>query len=318
MAAPGPAQTGGMMLSTDGRWTWTEATYQILGFRTGDVPATTAVLLTHVHPHSRAQAARLLDPANRGLIGGSLTLLDARGQERAVVLTGAGSDQGLVLQIVDVTEEYARSGAESRAAAVRAATSARSAIDQTVGALRIVYGMAEPEAFELLSWASQRSGIKLRLLAERVTERLADTEPLPTAQRRGLDRVLFRAMENQPEEAGRLPVGPLMSTARESVPGLCIVAASGELDVRSAPAFTGDLTAALSGLTVGDVLVVDLTDADHVGAVAISVLEGLTRRCGRQQVNLRVVLPEPQADGVDGLRRAGATMHLALGEALSG
>ncbi len=317
MADVTDARIGGMTLVKDDSWVWTDQTYEILGFRPGDVPATTALLLSHVHPDSRDQAARLLDPTVRGLVGGTLTLLDAAGRERSVVLSGTSSEQGLSLQLLDVTEEYARRSAVARAAAVTAATSARSAIDQTVGALRLVYGMSEPEAFSLLSWASQRSGEKLRLLAERTSERLAAAGPLPMEERRALDRVAFRAMENSPEETPpRLPVERL-STVHESVEGLTVLAVTGELDVRSAPGFTVDLVAALSGLDAREVLVVDLTRVDHVGEVGLSVLQGLVRRCARQQVSLRVVLSGAPTDGVEGLRQAGASLHLGLSSALA-
>lgn len=313
---PRPATVGGLTRDADGVWTWTDEVYQILGFRVGEVPATAALLLTHVHPDSRDLAARLLDPDRRGLVGGSLTLVAAKGQQRAVVLTGRACDQDLTLQMVDVTDENARRSAHSRAEAVAGAIAARSPIDQAIGAVRLVYGVAEPEAFSVLSWASQRSGVKLRLLAERLTERLATSGSLMPEQRRDLDAIAFAAMEDRPPEPPALR--PRVQSARESVPGLSLVAITGELDLCAAPLFTAELVAAVAELAPHDVLVVDLTRAEHVGTVALSVLEGLTRRCARQQVALRVVLPDLPGAGTDGLRRAGASVHRALGDALSG
>ncbi len=46
----------------------------------------------------------------------------------------------------------------------------RAAIEQTKGMLMLVYGIDEDDAFDLLKWLSQEANVKLRLLAERVSE----------------------------------------------------------------------------------------------------------------------------------------------------
>jgi anti-anti-sigma regulatory factor len=52
-----------------------------------------------------------------------------------------------------------------------------------------------------------------------------------------------------------------------------------------------ELTARLDPLSAGDVLLVDLTEVDHLGPAGVWVMDSLARRCRLAGVELRLVTP---------------------------
>ena len=53
-------------------------------------------------------------------------------------------------------------------AAVTEIAQNRAAIEQAKGMLRVIYGIDEAAAFDLLKWRSQEANVKLRLLAKQI------------------------------------------------------------------------------------------------------------------------------------------------------
>ena len=308
------------LVRAGGTWRWSDELYGVLGFAAGEVPGTPEVLLTHVDPADREAVRALLDGTGDGPVGLSLHLLDARGGRRAAVLAGTREGDDLRLVLVDVTDAQARHDAEARAAAVAEASVSRAVIDQAIGALRLLYGLAEPESFALLTWASQRTGTKVRAVAEQLVETLAGSAPLPDEARRALDRVVTEVA------GGWSPRGPAVvgsppptrrttsvATVQERLPGLTVVSVTGEVDMSTGAALSTPLLAALAGCARSDVLVVDVSRTDHLGPVATSLLSVLARRSARNGVLVRVVAPPALAAA---LRAEGVEVHPRLQTAL--
>ena len=72
------------------------------------------------------------------------------------------TDSGLS---ADEAAHQDRVGAE-----VEKIAASRAVIEQAKGMLRVVYGIEDDAAFELLRWRSQTANVKLRQLAERIAE----------------------------------------------------------------------------------------------------------------------------------------------------
>ena len=71
-------------------------------------------------------------------------------------------------------------------------TEQRAGIEQAKGMLMLIYGITDGAAFNLLKWLSQEANVKLRLLAEQITEDFRDAGPALTSQSE-FDQLLLTA-----------------------------------------------------------------------------------------------------------------------------
>jgi hypothetical protein len=77
----------------------------------------------------------------------------------------------------------------------------RAAIEQTKGMLMLIYGIDEDGAFNLLKWLSQEANVKLRLLAEQISEDFRSSGPAVIPQSE-FDQLLLGALSRASRSDG--------------------------------------------------------------------------------------------------------------------
>lgn len=76
---------------------------------------------------------------------------------------------------------------------------ARAEIEQAKGALRLVYGINDEQAFELLRWRSQDKNMKLRDLASQLVSELDTLTSVTAALRTEFDHLVLTLHERIPD-----------------------------------------------------------------------------------------------------------------------
>lgn len=177
---------------TSERWWWSVETFHIHGFEPHEIVPTTNLVLAHKHPQDRERVRRLLESAK---VSGrpfhsTHRIMDARGQERVVVLVGQGRrdpESGEVVELmgyfVDATAPLAEQVAASADGHIRAAFAHRGVIDQAKGIVSVTHGVPGDEAFALLRRTSNTHNVAVRTLAAHLVELGAG---LPADERRAL------------------------------------------------------------------------------------------------------------------------------------
>jgi len=168
------------VVATD-EWTWSERLYAMHGFSPGEVVPTTELLLAHKHPQDRAHTSQVLDEV---VAAGQPfccrhRIVDAQHNVRVMVCIGVGEvgPDGRVEVVhgyfVDITDASARARREEITAAVDASAATRAAIEQAKGALMLAEGLTADDAFAVLVAHSAQTNIKLRDLAQSITDELS-------------------------------------------------------------------------------------------------------------------------------------------------
>lgn len=170
---------------TSERWWWSVETFRIHGFEPHEVVPTTNLVLAHKHPQDRERVRRLLESAT---VSGrpfhsTHRIMDARGEERVVVMVGQGRrdpQSGEVVElmgyVVDATAPVAERAAGLADGHLRAAFAHRGAIDQAKGIVSATHGVTIDEAFALLRSTSNTHNVPVRTLAAHLV-RLGDDRP---------------------------------------------------------------------------------------------------------------------------------------------
>jgi PAS domain S-box-containing protein len=202
LAAGGPQRVGWFrFFFDDDRWEWSPQVEKMHGYLPGSVSPTTEMVLAHKHPDDYRQIADTLEliRQTRQAFSSRHRIIDVEGRIHHVVVVGdlLHDDDGTVVGTggfyIDVTPSE-RARQDQMTAAVSRFAENRSCIEQTKGMLRLVYGIDEPAAFELLKWRSQESNVKLRALAHQVAAdfvALSGGETLPS--RSAYDNLLLTA-----------------------------------------------------------------------------------------------------------------------------
>jgi ANTAR domain/PAS fold len=163
------------------RWEWSDSVAAMYGYPPGTEQPTTELLLRHIHPDDRPQAAGCLDRVLRGEPFSSRhRLIDAAGRQHVVVIAGDAvcDDDGVVTGVrgffVDVTAAVEADIDDM----VAQWAGSRAQIEQAKGVVMAAYGVDAQRAFNVLVWRSKSNNIKLREFARRflyVVERKAST-----------------------------------------------------------------------------------------------------------------------------------------------
>ncbi|MFD7311986.1 PAS and ANTAR domain-containing protein [Promicromonospora sp. NPDC059942] len=166
-------------VATD-EWWWSDEMYRIHGFEPGDVVPTTALILAHKHPDD--------PPAGRQAPAGVVTatgqpfssvhrIMDARGQERTVVVVGQGRrdpDTRRVVELVgyfiDVTAGIKAQANRAANSSIQAAAATRAPIEQAKGIIAFALGIDSAEAFQRLRSASNDTNVAVRDVARQIVE----------------------------------------------------------------------------------------------------------------------------------------------------
>jgi PAS domain S-box-containing protein len=194
------------------RWEWSEQVQRMHGYEPGTVAPTTDLVLAHKHPDDRGQVAATIDQIlhNHKAFSTRHRIVDTRGNVRYVVVVGdqLRDDQGAVIGThgfyVDVSPQPDQDREDLVTAKLAEITEQRAGIEQAKGMLMLIYGISDSAAFNLLKWLSQEANIKLRLLAERITEDFRGVGPTLTSQSE-FDHLLLTA-HSRIDRADKQPV----------------------------------------------------------------------------------------------------------------
>jgi PAS domain S-box-containing protein len=184
----------------DQRWEWSEQVQRMHGYQPGSVTPTTELVLSHKHPDDRGQVAATIDQIldTHKAFSTRHRIIDTSGNVRYVVVVGdqLHDDQGDVIGThgfyVDVSPLSDQDREDLVTAKLAEITEQRAGIEQAKGMLMLIYGISDDAAFDLLRWLSQEANIKLRLLAEQITEDFRGIGPALTSQSK-FDHLLMTA-----------------------------------------------------------------------------------------------------------------------------
>jgi len=161
----------------DQRWEWSEEVQRIHGYEPGSVTPTTELVLAHKHP-DRGQVAATIDQIlnTHQAFSTRHRIIDTGGTVRHIVVVGDQlfDDQGEVIGThgfyIDVSPLPEQAQEALVTAKLAEISENRAGIEQTKGMLMLIYGINDNAAFELLRWLSQEANVKLRLLAEQISD----------------------------------------------------------------------------------------------------------------------------------------------------
>ena len=168
------------------RWEWSDDVYRMHGYAPGSVEPTTELVSSHNHPDDRRDVRDLLDQArySGGPFSSRYRLRDTAGRERRVIVVAdrmldqSDAVVGASGYYVDVTQTLQEHRRDILDETLPRLFETRAVIEQAKGALRLVYGMTDAQAFKLLQWLSQENNTKLRALA---TQLITELEALSTS-----------------------------------------------------------------------------------------------------------------------------------------
>ncbi|OBK25905.1 antitermination regulator [Mycobacterium asiaticum] len=162
------------------RWEWSEQVQQMHGYTAGSVTPTTDLVLSHKHPEDRGEVAATIDDIlhTHRAFSTRHRIIDTAGEVHHVIVVGDrlfdehGSvvgTHGFYVDVSPLSEEVPQDLVTAKLAEF---AENRAAIEQAKGMLMLIYGIDGEAAFNLLKWLSQESNIKLRRLAEQITDDL--------------------------------------------------------------------------------------------------------------------------------------------------
>ncbi|WNG89236.1 PAS and ANTAR domain-containing protein [Mycobacterium sp. ITM-2016-00317] len=183
------------------RWEWSDEVARMHGYEPGTVTPTTELLLSHKHPDDRRHVQELLDRAlhSGGAFSSRHRLLDTYHREHSVLVLGdrmfddSGAVVGTEGYYVDLTDALDQTRRDVLNTSLPDLFAARAAIEQSKGALMLVYRIDEGQAFELLQWRSQQTNTKLRALAGQIVAEFHRVELRGDDLRRQFDHLLLTA-----------------------------------------------------------------------------------------------------------------------------
>lgn len=198
--AGAPHRAGGFLYYREGdRWEWSDAVARMHGYEPGTALPTTELILSHKHPDDRAHVAQTLHAIRTS--GGSFSsrhrIVDTKGVTRALVVVGdrllddAGEVIGSSGFYVDVTETLGSAVKESVDEVVDEINSSRGSIEQAKGMLMLVYGITADRAFDVLTWRSQETNVKVRDVAQQLLTRVASEFHVPSTLRTRFDHLIL-------------------------------------------------------------------------------------------------------------------------------
>jgi anti-anti-sigma factor len=302
------------------RWEWSDAIYDIHGFRRGDAIPSVELLLAHAHAGDRQNSERLIRGCMRDgkLFSNLYRLLDTSGQEHWVLIAGEGTFDaggavtGIRGYLIDLTAPLTRARSKEVARLLHKAADARATIEQAKGALMLVYGLDAQTAFALLSWHSQHANIKLRDLARRLVAGLAGDANPSVGFRARLDESIYSLQGTAPP-ASWLPAQSgetrTLTARRESADDAVVLHLAGDINMATGPRLDRYLAEAAAAAVPPASVVVDVSGITHLGSLGVALLTSYHRRCLAAGTPLRVVTGEGPALGILSAAGPGLDVH---------
>ncbi|MEU4312966.1 PAS and ANTAR domain-containing protein [Nocardia sp. NPDC024068] len=187
----------------DQRWEWSEAVARMHGYPPEPMTPSTETLLAHKHPDDRAQVAAALAQSVSDCTPfcSRHRIIDTEGRTRQVLVVAdtIADEDGRVVgssgYYVDLTDTLREERQETLQDALPELYAARAVIEQAKGALMLVYGISADQAFRVLTWRSQETNTKLRVLAGRLVAELGSVERVPPRLRSEFDHLLLTVHE---------------------------------------------------------------------------------------------------------------------------
>lgn len=186
----------------DQRWEWSDEVFRMHGYEPGTVEPTTELVLSHKHPDDRPAVQDLLDPVHTGgSFSGRHRFYDTAGDEHSVIVVAdqfvdeTGDVVGTRGYYIDVSEAMEGNRRDVLHEALQKVVEARAEIEQAKGALRVVYGISDEQAFALLRWRSQQTNTKLRALAAQLLTELEGLRAETASLRTQVDHLLLTVHE---------------------------------------------------------------------------------------------------------------------------
>ncbi len=305
-ATPPPAQVGTFRYTAPtGRWWWSDGMFQIHGMGAGEVVPTLALMSRHIHPDDRGRVLDALGQcgADGEPFGSQYRLIDLRGSERSVTLTGAGEPDGDGVRVVtgflvDITASQRETVASRVNEELTQALRSHAVIDQAKGAFMLNYGIDGDAAFELLRWGSQQRNVRLLTLAERLVAAVEVSGGLGSDTRQRLDDFFFASLTDTAPESATPP--PALEATFDTSGSVPAVRVRGPVDLATAHELTAAVTQLMIRAREAGAMDVDLRDVTHLGSVGVSALTAAHRRSAAAGVRMRIVLSPGTSLGLAG------------------
>lgn len=197
-------------VASDDHWEWSDEVAQMHGYEPGRVVPTTDLLLTHKHPDEKPVVTQLVEWVRRhgAACGNRCRIVDTGGAVHLVIVVGnpwydeRGEFGGTAGFYVDITEQAEADLQMRMTDAIEAVSARRAVINQAMGVLMLRYGLNADSAFELLAKLSQRSNIKVRVLAERIVAHAVGRKALCEDATDAVNRLLHTAQSVSMQPSG--------------------------------------------------------------------------------------------------------------------
>ena len=224
-----------------GRWSWSDAAYEIFGYPAGSVTPSWSLIIghipaedrpvaeaayelarTHIGPFSWSHRIHVGDAMRSILMLGETSASDGGNSVNLAALrSSAQSDHhrgvtdlslaGYVIDLTVLRVEGARGAANE---AVQSSARQRAVIEQAKGVLMLAFGLNADAAFALLVWHSQRSNRKVHAIAADLLAHLHEDGLSGNGLRLAMDRILNNGVT--PNKRRRLSSPPAISNAPQS------------------------------------------------------------------------------------------------------
>jgi hypothetical protein len=200
-----------------GRWVWSDAAYEVFGYRAGSVAPSWNLIISHVPSEDRAVAQAAHDMASTRI--GSFSWshrIHVGGTTRSILLVGetsaidrgnsarsavprrdqpkdcdhASADLHLEGYVIDLTELLVAGARQAATEAVQNSAQHRAVIEQAKGVLMLAFRLDADTAFALLAWHSQSSNRKVRAIAADLIAHVLEDGLSGHHLRLAMDRIL--------------------------------------------------------------------------------------------------------------------------------
>jgi PAS domain-containing protein len=218
-----------------GRWSWSDAAYNIFGYPAGSVTPSWRLIISHIPAEDRAvaEAAYRLARTRLGPFSWSHRI-HAGDATRSILMVGETSasnrehsgnpatprnsdqshhrrgavDLSLAGHVIDLTLLRVQGARGAANDAVQSSARHRAVIEQAKGVLMLAFGLNADAAFALLVWHSQRSNRKLHAIAADLLAHLHEDGLSGNGLPLAIDRILTNGVTPKKRRTHASPPAP--------------------------------------------------------------------------------------------------------------